>query len=97
MARRLEVARVAADPAVVPQAAAPGGWGGLVYHQPHGSTQVCYFDHPGEYLDAVEKRLAEAVAPIPAGCIFDDTALGAATSDALAVQERLRGSGATPG
>jgi uncharacterized protein YecE (DUF72 family) len=40
--RDREVARVAADPAVVPQAAEPGGWGGLVYYRPHGSPKV-YF------------------------------------------------------
>lgn len=31
------VARVAADPAVVPLAAEPGGWRGLAYHRLHGS------------------------------------------------------------
>jgi uncharacterized protein YecE (DUF72 family) len=36
------VARVAADPAVVPRAAAPGGWPDLVYLRLHGSPKVYY-------------------------------------------------------
>ncbi len=34
------VARVAADPAVVPGAGDPGGWEGLVYYRLHGSPKV---------------------------------------------------------
>jgi hypothetical protein len=34
------IARVAADPAVVPAAAEPGGWPGLAYHRLHGSPRM---------------------------------------------------------
>ncbi|MCV4633615.1 DUF72 domain-containing protein, partial [Escherichia coli] len=34
------VARVAADPARVPEAALPGGWSGLVYARLHGSPRI---------------------------------------------------------
>jgi uncharacterized protein YecE (DUF72 family) len=37
------VARVAADPAVVPAAAEPGGWEHLVYYRLHGSPKVYYW------------------------------------------------------
>ncbi len=48
---KYRVARVAADPAVVPAAAEPGGWDGLVYYRLHGSPKVYYSAYPDEYLD----------------------------------------------
>ena len=33
-----QVARVGADPAVVPEAGVPGGWTGLIYIRLHGSS-----------------------------------------------------------
>jgi uncharacterized protein YecE (DUF72 family) len=86
-----KVARVAADPARVPGAADPGGWHGLVYYRLHGSPRIYYSAYPADYLDGVARDLAEAAAHgTTAWCIFDNTALGAATLDALAVAERLR-------
>jgi uncharacterized protein YecE (DUF72 family) len=85
----LRVARVAADPAVVPRAAEPGGDDGLVYFRLHGSPKMYYSAYPVESLAALAKRLAGAAAAAPAWCIFDNTALGAATSDALAVLDSL--------
>ncbi len=85
----MEVARVAADPAVVPQAAEPGGWGGLVYYRLHGSPKVYSSAYPAGYLDALAVTLREAADTAPTWCIFDNTAQGAATADALAVSERL--------
>ena len=84
-----EVARVAADPAVVPQAAEPGGWGGLVYYRLHGSPKVYYSAYSDEYLQALAVTLREAANTAPTWCIFDNTAQGAATEDALAVSNRL--------
>ena len=54
------VARVAADPAVVPAAAEPGGWDGLVYYRLHGSPKVYYSAYPDEYLEALAKTLTRA-------------------------------------
>jgi len=88
-----QVARVAADPAVVARAAEPGGWGGLAYYRLHGSPRMYYSGYHEGYLDALANRLAESAAATPTWCIFDNTALGAATADALAVLERLRGPG----
>ena len=84
-----EVARVAADPAVTPQAARPGGWPGLIYYRLHGSPKIYYSDYPAETLD----RLAETLNvsdKVPTWCIFDNTARGAATANALDLRERLR-------
>ena len=50
---KYRVARVAADPAVVPAAAEPGGWGDLVYYRLHGSPKVYYSTYADEYLEAL--------------------------------------------
>lgn len=87
------VARVAADPAqarVDPgQAAAPGGWPGLVYLRLHGSPQIYRSAYSPQRLDALAGTLTELGARgTPAWCIFDNTAAGAAPVDALALMER---------
>jgi uncharacterized protein YecE (DUF72 family) len=83
------VARVAADPAVVEEAAEPGGWDGLVYYRLHGSPKVYHSVYPEEYLRALAATLRKASTVAPTWCIFDNTAEGAATADALTVLERL--------
>jgi uncharacterized protein YecE (DUF72 family) len=93
------VARVAADPARVPEAAEPGGWRGLTYYRLHGSPRIYYSAYTEEYLDALALRLqAEAAAGRGVGgvggiggtwCIFDNTTLGAATRNALDLSSRL--------
>ncbi len=50
-----------------------------------------------EHLDALAKSLAEASASAPTRCIHDDTVLGAAREDALAVVNGLRGWGVIEG
>lgn len=84
------VARVAADPARVPAAAEPGGSPETVYYRLHGSPRMYYSSYEEEYLDSLATRLraarrrAESV-----WCVFDNTASGAATANALALLERL--------
>jgi uncharacterized protein YecE (DUF72 family) len=85
-----QIARVAADPARVPAAAAPGGWQGLIYHRLHGSPRMYYSTYPEEYLDRLAAQLtAETAAGVPVWCIFDNTAAGAATANALSLLQRL--------
>jgi uncharacterized protein YecE (DUF72 family) len=84
------VGRVAADPARVPAAAEPGGWPGTVYYRLHGSPRTYYSSYEPPYLDALAERLAVA-ADAPAWCVFDNTASGAATTNALALLDRLAG------
>ncbi len=82
--QELGVARVAADPARVPEAAEPGGWRRLSYHRLHGSPRIYYSSYPEEYLDALAARLrAEVEEGRSVWCIFDNTTLGAATRNAL--------------
>ena len=85
----LQVARVAADPAVVPAAAEPGGWRGLNYWRLHGSPVMYRSAYGAERLEAYAEALAEArQARRPAWCMFDNTASSAATADALWLAKR---------
>lgn len=84
------VARVAADPARVPAAAEPGGYEGVMYLRLHGSPRIYYSAYSAGDLTDVAKLLdASASRDISAWCIFDNTALGAATADALTVKSHL--------
>ncbi|HZH47275.1 MAG TPA: DUF72 domain-containing protein [Roseococcus sp.] len=78
-----EVARVAADPAVVPAAAHPGGWPGFTYRRLHGSPDIYRSPYPQPFLAHVAERIAGREGP--AWCILDNTATGAAAGDALAL------------
>jgi uncharacterized protein YecE (DUF72 family) len=88
--RRHRIARVAADPACVPAGAHPGGDEALVYYRLHGSPHIYRSDYEPARLDATARALARhAAAGADAWCIFDNTTLGAATGNALALAERL--------
>lgn len=78
-----QVARVTADPAVVPEAAEPGGWRGLTYRRWHGSPVMYQSAYPPETLEALAGRLTQEP---ETWCVFDNTRLGAATRDALLAQ-----------
>ena len=83
---------MAADPARVPEAGEPGGWPGLVYYRLHGSPRMYYSDYSPAYLDALAASISAARGRgAPAWCIFDNTAAGAATPNALDLLERLEG------
>jgi uncharacterized protein YecE (DUF72 family) len=79
------VARVAADPAVVPSASKPGGWPGLIYYRLHGSPVMYTSAYDPARLSALAEELAETACTASAWCIFDNTKLGAAVTDALRV------------
>lgn len=83
------VARVAADPAPVPAAARPGGWAGLVYERLHGSPEMYASAYSDADLELLSQRLCAAAQAAPAWCIFDNTARGAATANALDTLARL--------
>lgn len=86
----LRSARVAADPAVVPEAAVPGGWRGFTYWRLHGSPAMYRSSYEGPRLDAFAETIrAEAAEGREVWCMFDNTASSAATGDALALMERL--------
>jgi uncharacterized protein YecE (DUF72 family) len=84
--RELGVARVAADPPPHGAAFAPGGWPGFQYWRLHGSPRTYYSSYEAERLDDIVATLRSS--GVPAWCIFDNTASGAATGNALDVVSR---------
>lgn len=84
------VARVAADPLVGTTETGPGGFPEVRYHRLHGSPKVYYSNYDDAQLDALAVRLRQDVADgARVWCIFDNTAEGAATFNALDVMVRL--------
>jgi uncharacterized protein YecE (DUF72 family) len=84
------IARVAADPARVPEAAVPGGDDAIVYYRLHGSPRMYYSSYDAAYLTSLAERIATAVTSTPTWCIFDNTTLGAAAENALDLVEATR-------
>jgi uncharacterized protein YecE (DUF72 family) len=85
-----KVARVAADPARVPAAAEPGGWGGLAYFRLHGSPAAYRSSYDDGRLEAYAAAIAaERAEGREVWCIFDNTASGAAAGDALKLARLL--------
>jgi uncharacterized protein YecE (DUF72 family) len=82
-----QIARVAADPPPVAAAEAPGGWRGLTYLRLHGSPRIYYSQYGPERLAALAASLGET--SCDTWVIFDNTTLGAATEDALALADLL--------
>ncbi|HJQ10922.1 MAG TPA: DUF72 domain-containing protein [Gemmatimonadaceae bacterium] len=88
--RDFRIPRVAADPARVASAALPGGYDRLAYIRLHGSPRVYYSSYPPDILESIAESIqANIVRGITTWCVFDNTALGFATSDALTVQTLL--------
>lgn len=83
------ISRVAADPARVPKAADPGGWCGTVYFRLHGSPRMYWSNYSRVYLERLAGRLLAVDKAHEVWCIFDNTALGAATANALDLAARL--------
>ena len=83
-----QVARVAADPALVSSAADLGGWPGLRYFRLPGSPVTYRSSYDAAFLDALAARLRPGD-----WCIFDNTASGAALPNAVGLLERLSNSG----
>ncbi len=87
-----KMARVAADPDLVPLAALPGGNLDLIYYRLHGHPKIYYSSYSEEYLNALSKKLLKATASASSvWCIFDNTALGAATMNSLDLMKKMDG------
>jgi uncharacterized protein YecE (DUF72 family) len=85
-----EIARVAADPPRGEGDGEPGGWPGLAYFRLHGSPRVYYSSYEDDFVDALAVKLrALRRRRIPAWCIFDNTALGAALGNARSASQQL--------
>ena len=77
------IGRVAADPPVVPAAAEPGGWPGIVYYRLHGSPRKYWSVYDAQYLAGLAAALKRVPRGTPAWCVFDNTAAGFALNNAL--------------
>lgn len=86
--KALHIGWVEADPAPLGETG-PLGWDGVVYIRLHGSPKIYYSAYEEPVLRATSERLAAS--SVPAWCVFDNTAAGAAVADALWVLEHLRG------
>jgi uncharacterized protein YecE (DUF72 family) len=78
------IARVAADAARVPSAGRPGGTLRLL----HGAPRVYYSAYDSAFLSTLAAALRGSAAE-EVWCIFDNTASGAATANALTLQMQL--------
>lgn len=87
---RFGVARVAADPARVPEAALPGGWPALHYYRLHGSPRMYYSEYDGAFLADLARKLVTN-RRVETWCIFDNTTSGAATGNALTLGAQIAG------
>jgi uncharacterized protein YecE (DUF72 family) len=88
------IGRVAADPAVVPAAALPGGWPGIAYHRLHGAPRMYWSVYGSEDLAQRAVALRQQARRAPVWCVFDNTASGAAMQNALELMALLAKSAA---
>jgi uncharacterized protein YecE (DUF72 family) len=85
-----DVARVAADPARVASASAPGGARSFSYYRLHGSPDVYRSSYSDDFIAALATRLrTDAALERSVWCIFDNTTLGAAAHNTLALAGEL--------
>ncbi|RYF41673.1 MAG: DUF72 domain-containing protein [Comamonadaceae bacterium] len=84
------MARVLADPVLHDAGRWPGGWPQLVYLRLHGSPRAYWSSYDDVLIEALAHRIRLARAQgAEVWCIFDNTASGAATHNALALQQAL--------
>lgn len=84
------VARVAADPPPVPEASVPGGWRGFSYFRLHGAPRIYRSDYGASAIAGHARSVLRVAETSETWVIYDNTASGAATGNALALDDRLR-------
>lgn len=80
-----QIARAAADPPVGTAPFDPGGWQGLHYYRLHGAPRIYYSEYDAAFLQRLAQTLSERSGAC--WCIFDNTARGAATTNAALLQQ----------
>ncbi len=84
----LRIARVAADPPLITDRMEPGGYGSCVYFRLHGSPRVYWSAYEEEFLQKLAVRIAAMLAEgIHVWVIFDNTAYGSASTNAIQLQQ----------
>ncbi|CAI8952894.1 DUF72 domain-containing protein [Pseudomonas sp. IT-P294] len=80
------IGQVAADPSPIPEGDVPGAWPGIRYFRLHGSPRIYYSSYESPWLEELAITLQPQAQDRPTWCIFDNTASGAATANALELQ-----------
>ena len=83
------VARVAADPPPVAEAAVPGGWKGFAYFRLHGSPHIYRSSYQEDAIAAQARSALRAASTAETWVIYDNTTSGAAAGNALALAGRV--------
>jgi uncharacterized protein YecE (DUF72 family) len=97
--RRLEahgVGRVGADPPCADDGGEPAASPHVVYYRLHGSPDMYYSSYDAASLDRLAARIRR-VRRSPVWCIFDNTARGAATLNAIELNDILAQPGSRHG
>ncbi|TDV56690.1 uncharacterized protein YecE (DUF72 family) [Pseudomonas graminis] len=90
MLTHYRVAQAGVDPSRLSNDSQPSGWPGLSYRRLHGAPRIYYSAYEEDYLIRLAAELkAESQSGAPTWCIFDNTASGAATGNALRLIELL--------
>lgn len=85
------IARVAADPAVVPLAGEPGGWPGFAFFRLHGAPRIYRSPYEQVAIPAQAERVgALADAQVEVWTIYENTASGAALDNAALLQDKVQ-------
>jgi uncharacterized protein YecE (DUF72 family) len=87
--KEFRLGRVAADPALVPQAGEPGGCESSVYFRLHGTPRMYYSAYSTDFLRDLSARITALAQRSSVWCIFDNTAAGAGTGNALTVLKNV--------
>lgn len=92
--RAFDVCRIGSDPALVAAAASPSTTTDAAYWRLHGSPRMYYSSYAEDFLQAVAAEMRACDAGVrERWCIFDNTASGFATANALRLNEILKGRG----
>jgi uncharacterized protein YecE (DUF72 family) len=90
MLTHYRIAQATVDPSRLSNDSQPSGWPGLRYWRLHGAPRMYYSAYEEDFLMRLAAGLkAKAQSGAPTWCIFDNTASGAATGNALRLMELL--------
>jgi uncharacterized protein YecE (DUF72 family) len=89
-----QIGRVAADPPRLAPVEEPAGWlgpagdgvGATIYYRLHGHPRIYWSNYDDVALEAIRQSMRRWPALADVWCIFDNTAAGAATANALTLQ-----------
>jgi uncharacterized protein YecE (DUF72 family) len=83
------ISRVAADPALMPAAAAPAGSPAVAYFRLHGSPRMYWSRYDETYIATLAATIRSIPPASDVWCVFDNTASGSAIENAWELNERL--------